>query len=98
MSWWMGLPQGQRYPDLYDEFMARKDGILARSVKLVARMDKLGVFVIGHLGKERLAAAVTFDPHNLLPVTIERLAYLRATIEQHRQQGVAGRPRELGIM
>jgi hypothetical protein len=26
MSWWMGLPQGQRYPDLYDEFMARKDG------------------------------------------------------------------------
>jgi hypothetical protein len=34
---------------------------------------------------------VTLDPHNLLPVTIERLAYLRATIEQ---RGVAGRPRE----
>jgi hypothetical protein len=55
----------------------------------------LGVYDIGHLGKERLAAAVTFDPHNLLPVTRERLAYLRATIEQ---QGVAGRPRELGII
>jgi hypothetical protein len=75
--------------------MTRKDGILARSVKFGARMDKLGVFDIGHLGKERLAAAVTFDPHNLLPVTIERLAYLRATIEQ---QGLAGRPRELGII